>query len=122
MYLLALNYVYVTSFALRFTVACSIKRESASPLLRGGEAAPIKRMRRFLRIGAAGEVSRLQMGAADLPGGALIKVALHFFVARRHPLLEGGARCPLQDRFRNPTLLVPQNVQATPLQQNAWPT
>ena len=29
------------------------------PLLRGGVAAPIKQMRRYLKVGAAGEVKRL---------------------------------------------------------------
>ena len=40
------------------------------PLLRGGVAAAIKQMPRFLGLGAAGEVSRSLQQWSDLPGRA----------------------------------------------------
>ena len=60
------------------------------PLLRGGAAAPIKQISRYLRIGAAGEVKPLLRQDSDLPRRALSKVAGHFVYRARRPLLKGG--------------------------------
>jgi len=40
------------------------------PLVRGGAAAPIKKMLRYLKIGAAGEVRHVVQERFDLPGRA----------------------------------------------------
>src|SRR2546430_558877 len=49
------------------------------PLLEGGEDAPINKMPRYLRIGAAGEVGNPARRDSDHPGRALAKVAVHSF-------------------------------------------
>jgi hypothetical protein len=60
------------------------------PLVRGGVAAPFKKMSRYLIQGAAGEVRSLLQQRFDLPGRAEFKVALHLLDRRGQPLLEGG--------------------------------
>jgi hypothetical protein len=60
--------------------------------LRGGVAAPIKKMSRYLRWGAAGEVrTRLQQWY-DLPGRAESNVALHLLDRRGRPSSKEGNR------------------------------
>ena len=60
------------------------------PLLRGGRAAPINQLARYLKFDAAGEVKLLLKQDSDLPRCALFKVARHLFVGRSDPSSKEG--------------------------------
>ena len=64
--------------------------EAVYPLLRGGVAEPIKRSKRYLKIGSAGEVKLLLQQWSDLPFRAEFKVALHLLDERGHPSSKEG--------------------------------
>jgi len=73
------------------------------PLLRGGGAAPLNKMPRYLKQGAAGEVRIVWQQAFDLPGSAESKVALHFDRRCRPSSKEGINRLiPTGCRQTNP--------------------
>src|SRR5262245_10701721 len=64
------------------------------PLLRGGAAARIKQMQRYLRFGAGREVKALLKEDSDLARCTLFKVARHFVYRAQRPLLKRGDNYP----------------------------
>src|SRR5215468_1628284 len=57
-----------------------------------GSLRPIKKMSRYLKQGAAGEVRTALQHWSDLPGRAESKVALHLLDRRGHPSSKEGNR------------------------------
>src|SRR5262249_28006923 len=75
---------------LHWTMCPGVRSRQAYPLLRGGDAAPIKQMPRYLKIGAAGEVRHMGQDWVDRPDRADFLRQRGIVRSARPPLLEGG--------------------------------